>query len=213
MRASLSINVALLCLLTGCSSFRTEWGAPMKAESHDFVEGSTPVETVIRELGPPSQVSALPDGFAFLYEHTIVKEYQVGINLNESIIKYFKFVHAWNDLDQQLSLLVFDNDGVLRSVDSEEWQEKLGGGSAVQFLFAVMSLTDDSAFRGGSPQHEWGRLKLQPPPVLVNSEQSLRSGEHGLQLRLAPAYAGQHTLEMTKPNEKKKKRRSQSASR
>jgi hypothetical protein len=41
--------------------------------------------------------------------------------------------------------------------------------------------------------------------VLLNAEQNLRIGEHGLQQRIAPAYAGQNTLEMAKPMSKKKR--------
>jgi hypothetical protein len=48
---------------------------------------------------------------------------------------------------------------------------------------------------------------LQPPPVALNSAQSLRTGQNGLEQRLAPAYAGQHTLEMPTPKTEKEKKR------
>jgi len=210
--ALLALLVAAM-LLTGCSSFRTEWGQRLPQEPHGFTEGSTRVEKVIHELGPPAQVSALPGGFVFLYEHSIVNEFQFGISLDAPLLKYLKFVHAWNNLDQEVLLLVFDDEGVLRGVDPEEWREKLGGGSAAQFIFTVMSLTDDSSLRFHPPQQDWGRLALQPLPALLNSEQSLRSGQHGLQIRLAPSYAGQQTLEMARPQKKSKKHRSQSSPR
>jgi len=207
--ASVIVLLTAGSLLTGCSSFRTEWGRPLRADAAHFTEGSTRVETVIHALGPPAQVSALPGGFVFLYEHSIVGEFQIGVSVDAPILRYIKFVHASNRLDQDVLMMVFDNEGVLRSMDPEAWREKLGGGNAAQFLFAVMSLTDDSALRQRSPQHDWGRADLGSLPVLLNSPQSLRTGQHGLQQRLAPTYAGQHTLEMAKPKPKKKSRREQ----
>jgi len=209
--ASALILLAAGCLLTGCSSFRTEWGQPLRADAGQFSEGSTRVETVIHALGPPARVSALPGGFAFLYEHSIVGEFQIGVSFDAPLLRWIKFVHASNRLDQDVLLMVFDEEGVLRSMDPEAWRQKLGGGGAAQLLFAVMSLTDDSALRQRSPALGWGRADLQPLPVLLNRQQSLRSGQHGLQQRLAPTYAGQHTLEMAKPKPKKKKRRGQSS--
>jgi hypothetical protein len=76
-----------------------------------------------------------------------------------------------------------------------------------------MSLTDDSALRQRSPQQDWGRAYLKSLPVLLNSQQSLRTGEHGLEQRVRQSYAGQHTLEMIKPKKKQKRNRSESSSR
>jgi hypothetical protein len=198
-------------LLTGCSSFRTEWGRPLRADAQHFAEGRTRVETVIQALGPPARVSALPGGFVFLYEHSRVSEFQIGVSVDAPVLRWIKFVHASNGLDRDIHLMVFDEHGVLRSMDPEAWREKLGGGNAAQLLFAVMSLTDDSALRQRLPPHDWGRTDLQSLPVLLNMQQSLRSGQHGLQQRLAPTYAGQHTLEMAKPKPKKKRHRGQSS--
>lgn len=198
---------AAACMLAGCSSFRTVWGRPLAADVGQFSEGSTRVETVIDTLGPPAQISALPDGFAFLYEHSIVSEFQLGISVNAPLLKWIKFVRASNRLDQDILLMLFDDQGVLQSMDPEAWKEKLGGGGAAQFLFSAISLTDDSALRQLSPQHEWGQYALLRLPVLLNSQQSLRTGQHGLQQRLAPLFAGQATLEMPQPKPLKNKRK------
>src|SRR3982750_2668824 len=66
-------------LFCGCSSFRTELGKPLKVEPEAFVEGQTRAETVIHELGPPNRASRTADGFAFLYEHSVMREFQLGI--------------------------------------------------------------------------------------------------------------------------------------
>lgn len=203
----LSTGTAVL-LTTGCSSFRTEWGAPLPQNARQFENGEATVQEVIHELGPPATVTSLPGGFAFLYEHSRVREFQLGLSFNAPILKWIKFVRASNRLDQDILLMVFDDAGVLRSMDSEEWKETLGGGGAAQFLFNTMSLTDDSALRQRSPQHVWGSDDLQRLPVLLNSGQSLRSGQHGLQQRLVPILAGQSSLEMpeSKPLKQKNKK-------
>ncbi len=104
-------------------------------------------------------------------------------------------------------MLTFDEQGVLRGLGSGNWQESLGGGGGVQLLFMVMSFSDVSDFLRPAEAHAWGKTLLQLPPVALNSPQSLRSGEHGLQQRIAPDYAGQHTLEMTQPKTEKEKKR------
>jgi len=192
--------VAVMIGTAGCSSFRTEMGRPLAPHTKDvFVTGQTQVGAVLERLGPPSQVSALPGGYVFLYEHTIVSEFQFGISVDFSFLKWLKFVHASNHLNEDALLIVFDDTGVLRSIDGKTWREQLSGGNAAQFVFTVISLTDDTVFRQVTPQHEWGTSWLQPLPVALNNGQTLRSGENGVQLRVAPYYAGQQTLEMVSP--------------
>lgn len=182
-------------------------GRPVSAEAKNFMEGKTQVEDVVSELGPPNLASRLPEGFAFLYEYSSIRELQLGFSLNLPVIHWFKFLKGWNHIDQESLLLTFDEQGVLRSAGSGKWKESLGGGTGVQFLFQVMSFSDLSEFlRPGEP-HGWGDTLLQPLPVALNTGQSLRTGEHGLQQRIAPDYAGQHTLEMTKPKTEKEKRK------
>jgi hypothetical protein len=196
-----------LCLLAGCSSFQTEMGRPLSAETNNFAEARTRVDTVVHELGPPHQVSRLPDGFVFLYEYSRISEFQLGFSMNVPIVRWLKFLKAWNQLEHQSLVLTFDQQGVLRGEGSGNLQQSLGGGGGVQFLFAVMSFSDVSDFLRPAEAHGWGETLLQPLPVALNSDESLRSGEHGLQQRIAPDYAGQHTLEMTQPKTEKEKKR------
>jgi hypothetical protein len=194
-------------VLAGCSSFRTESGKALPSHPPTFVKGETRVETVIRELGPPNQMSALGDGLAFLYEHSITAEFQLGFSLNLPLIQYLKFVRAWNHLDQQALLITFDDQGVLLGVGSDSWKEDLGGGTAAQLIFAATSLTDLSALRRPADAHSWGRWLLQRPPVVLNAAQSLRLGANGLQQRISPAYVGQQSLETPRPKRVKTKKR------
>jgi hypothetical protein len=201
-------GAACLLLATGCSSFRTEVSQPLAGKVSGFVEGQARAETVVQQLGPPDSATRLPEGFAFLYEHSVFREFQIGISVNYSILRYVKFIHAWNSLDQEAVLFSFDNEGVLQNASSKRWKENLGGGSAVQFILTVASLSDISKFLRPADAHSWGSALLEPPPMALNSDQSLRTGEHGLrQQRLAPDYVGQHTLEMARPKGEKERRR------
>jgi hypothetical protein len=199
----------LTVLLTagGCSYFRTEMGRPFAEKQAAYVSGETTVGTVLRDLGAPNQASRMPQGFAFLYEYSRVSEFQFGFSIDYSIFRYFKLVHAWNNLQQDVLLLTFDDSGVLRSVGDSRRLEDLGGGNALQILVAAVSLSDISHLHRPADAHYWGRRQLERPPVALNSGQSLRTGENGLQQRLAPNHAGQQTLEMPKRKTEKEKRK------
>ncbi len=202
-----TFGAGVALVLSGCSSFRTEMGAPVHARVGEFTQGQTRVETVMNKMGPPDSVTRLPGGFAFLYEHSVVSEFQLGISVNYSVLRYFKFIHAWNKLRQEAFVLTFDEHGVLRNASSGESREDLGGGNAVQVLVSVMSLSDVSKVLRPADEHGWGEELLQPLPVVLNSAQSLRNGQHGFQQRIAPEYAGQQTLEMTKPKTEREKKK------
>ena len=193
-------------LLTGCSSIRTEVGRPLPENPAPLVEGTTRVETVVHELGPPHAVSALPDGFVFLYEYSRVSEFQFGLSLKFIRLPYFKVIKADSKLSETAWLLTFDEQGVLRAQGSAAWREKLSGGSALQLIVSVLSLTDTTAFRREPDPLTWGRGCLQRPAVTLNSAQDLRLGGNGLQQRISPVFAGQATLEMTRPKAIKIKR-------
>jgi hypothetical protein len=206
-RLGLPALLASLACGPGCSSFRTQMGHPLTTDTEQFAEGESRVEDVVRQFGPPSQASQLTPGFVFLYEYSAIREFQLGFSVNVPILRYFKFIRAWNHLDQQALVLTFDDQGVLRGAGGGRWKESLGGGSAAQPVFVSISLSDVSRILRPADTHDWGESLLKPLPVALNSAQSLRSGEHGLQLRIAPARVGQQTLEMERQkNEKQKKR-------
>jgi hypothetical protein len=206
-RLGLTALLAGLACGLGCSSFRTQMGRPLPTGTEQFAEGQSRVEDVARQLGPPSQASQLSPGFVFLYEYSAIREFQLGISVNVPILRYFKFVHAWNHLDQQALVLTFDDQGVLRSAGGGRSKESLGGGSAAQPVFVSISLSDVSRILRPADAHDWGESLLKPLPVALNSAQSLRSGEHGVQQRIAPGNAGQQTLEMQRQRTEKQKKR------
>jgi hypothetical protein len=165
------------------------------------------MSAVLRELGPPHAVSALPDGCVFLYEHSKVDELQFGISLDSIDAPYLKLITANSKLSETAHLLTFDDDGVLRANHLKSWEEKLSGGQALQFVTSVSSLTDITTFQQIPEPLVWGRGRLQPMPVTLNAGQDLGTGEHGVEQRLSPRYAGQATLEMAPPKAVKIKSR------
>src|SRR5579863_1163764 len=71
---NLAVLLALPLWLAGCASFNTKIGPPLVVHKEAFVVGETSVQTVLHDLGPPNQVSALSHGFVFLYEHSVIGE-------------------------------------------------------------------------------------------------------------------------------------------
>jgi hypothetical protein len=202
-------GVALLLPLgmAGCSQFRTELGQPLHTDERDFVTGKTSVQTVLHELGPPSDVSSLPDGFVFLYEYSKIEEFQIGFSVPLPIVRWLKFVQARNQLTHEAAVMTFDDRGVLRAIGDDLSKKDLGGGTALQLIVSVTSLTDTSAYRQPGEAHAWGASSLRRLPSTLNTDQSLRSGTRGLQFKAAHSYAGQHSLEMPEPPEKRPDKR------
>lgn len=156
---------------------------------------------MLRELGPPHSLSALPDGCVFLYEHSHIRERQIGISLSSINIPVIKLIKTDSTLVDSDHILFFDRHGVLRADQSLSWDESLGGGQAMQWVTSVISLTDTGSFRRTHPAFDWGSARLRPAPVVLNSGQDLRSGKHGLQQHNAPKHVGQSTLEMPSGND------------
>jgi hypothetical protein len=203
---SVGISAALF-FATGCSSFRTDMGHPLSGSVQNYTNGQTHLQTVLDNMGPPNAATKLPDGFAFLYEYTRINEFQLGISVNVSVLRYFKFLHAWNSLEREVMLVTFDKQGTVRNATMRTWKGSLGGGSAVQVIVNVMSLSDVAQFLQPADANNWGDRLLQPLPTTLNSAQSLRTGEHGLQLRGPPEFVGQETLEMSVPKTERTKKK------
>src|SRR5262245_41345069 len=104
MNKALAAAFFALLFLCGCSAFHIEMRRPLPTQGAEFTEGQTRVGAVISRLGPPNTATKLPHGFAFLYEFSRVREFQLGVSLNVAVLRYFKFIHAWNRLHQETLL-------------------------------------------------------------------------------------------------------------
>ncbi len=193
---------ALLALWTflaaGCSHLTSEVGPPLPSK-HEIVTGRSTLGNVLKTAGVPSQVSATPDGYVFLYEYNGVTENQFGFNVNLPLVRWLKFVYARSRLQHEAWVMTFDTNLVLQAWGKENWTKPLGQGIAAQFLVSAQSLVDSSKVRRPAPQQQWGEAWLDPLPQLLNSQQSPQDGRFGLEQTLAPTAVGQRTLEMIQP--------------
>jgi hypothetical protein len=187
------VLIALIALFfVGCTTLYRDIGAPIDLKGVQFKEGETHYGTVLRQLGPPGKVSAVTKGLAFLYEHTLANEKQLGIKLG----KLFKAAFAKADDNRQVLLMVFDERGVLQSQKFQAYDENLGIGAGIQFLIAVKSEVSTSHLEDTIGPNQWGVSLLRPLPEIMNLSQSLDTGSAGLEQSGTPTHVGQHTLEL-----------------
>jgi len=187
--------VAAGLALSGCTILSRRAGEPIPVARVPLNEGATTAGQLVAALGPPARMSALPGGFAMLYEYIRAEERQLGINLEFIGIDWFKVATGRGVAERQALLLVFDDGGTLRASDFQAWTEPVGKGLALQFLFVAMPTVDTRHLWETSEQHVWGRGALEPLPVTLNAGQSIVTGGYGLEIRGTPRSAGQRTLE------------------
>lgn len=203
---NLSIVASLvLVTLTGCTMLDKRIGEPIHIDQAELQEGITDVPKIIALLGPPTHMSALPDGMVMVYEYVDARERQLGVNLDFMGLNWFKFSFGSAQANSEGLLLIFDNGGLLRAQDYQKWTEKLGSGLGFQLFITVMPTVDTRYLNAKPEQFRWGRAALEPLPVTLNAAQSLASGANGIEMRGTPDSVGQRALEM-KTLERRKKR-------
>lgn len=184
-------------LLAGCANLQHDIGTSLDQEALDSFRPGTYYARVLDEFGPPTKMSALPNGMAFVYEHARLTERQYGLILPGEIGKWIKLVYAAANADIQTTVFVFDAQGKLRGSDAEAWHTDAGAGVSMTLLFSTGSFTDTKHYES-SPARPlgWGKALVTPLPVSLNSRQNLETGQNGIQLATSPVAVGQHTLEM-----------------
>jgi hypothetical protein len=197
---------AIICLAaalsSGCSVLNSDVGSPLSTKPAELKIGESHLSDVLREVGPPSKISATAGGFAMLYEYNGIVEKQLGFHFQVPVLALVKFVGAKSWLDHQAWLVTFDTNSVLQGWGEERWRTVLGKGGGAQLLVTVASLVDSTQIRRPAPQHEWGKSWLAPLPKVLNTQSSLDNGSLGLEQVQAPTAVGQRTLEMTPPPRK-----------
>lgn len=197
--SALCLPVLMCFLLSGCTVLTRDIGSAVDPSGIRFAEGETHYRTVLHQLGPPAKVSSLAGGLAFLYEHVLTNEKQIGVSLKKldvAVIRWLKFSTARGRADRQDLLLVFDEKGILRNQRFKDYDESLGSGSSIQFKFAVETLVDSSFLEDSIGPNQWGTSLLRPLPQTLNVRQSLETGDCGLEQAGTPTSVGQHTLEL-----------------
>ena len=189
--------ILLVAALSGCAQLEHRLGSPITMDAAGKIPVGSHYSTVLDELGPPTKISAVQNGMAFLYERVTLTENQYGLILPGDIGKWIKAVYASADADVEIILFVFDEFGNLRSADEQAWSADAGAGMSATLIFSAGSFTDTEQYESSAVRSlDWGRALTMSPMVLLNSRQSLENGENGLQLTTVPKGVGQHTLEL-----------------
>lgn len=183
-------------VVNGCTTIKNQIDLPPEANAPSLKIAQTHFHDILDIFGPPAQITALPEGFAFLYESLRIQENQLGISLGKDTLSLFKLALGKADVDRQIRILVFDKSGFLRSHSHRTIHEDVGKGSAIQFLVKVEQMVDTKYLENDSVQHDWGFSLLKPLPHALNLGQSLDSGAKGMEQRGTPTEVGQRALEM-----------------
>ncbi len=211
----LTIAVGMMFFLYGCATWTGEKGVENNwrnpdlptweiGKTTDMDVAKTPavkkVKThyyeILDRFGPPAQIPALSEGFAFLYESLLINEQQIGISMPGEVFSWFKLSVADTDVERQIQIFIFDKSGFLRSYADRAVRDDVGDGLSFQFFAAVEQIIDTRYLEMDPVQQGWGFGLLNSLPQTLNSRQSLDFGTRGLEQRGTPTIVGQRTLEM-----------------
>lgn len=188
--------MAAAVMLGGCSLSRKEMNQNLAFPRQPFVDGVTHSDEVLDELGPPLKVTAMPHGYAFMYEALSNKELQLGFSLPIPVINWFKFVLAEADYDHKVMVYQFDDNHRMVAGGGGDTHFDLGHSTAIQPILTVQPLFDTSNVENDIVHFtEWPAFCLLPLPQTLNRAQSIDSGMNGVEQRGTAPVAGQRTLE------------------
>ena len=197
MRTAFRGLIVVVAGLSGCAHLDHQLGAPLPVEALGNISEGTHYSAVLDRFGPPTKMSALPDGMAFLYEYVDLVERQYGLILPGEIGKLVKAVYASADAHVETMLFVFDEQGDVRGASAQTWNVDAGAGMSITLILTAGSLTDTEQYDSSAVRSlDWGKALTMPILVTLNSRQDLESGENGLQLTTNSDGIGQHTLEL-----------------
>lgn len=171
----------------GYDDNRSAFGEPLPREAEALQVAVASYADVLDSLGPPTAITTLSDGFAFLYESGQLRTEGVGLSVASLRLGY-----AWSSSELALAAFVFDARGLLIGAAVDRSVDDTGDGFA--FGPQKAEAADDAAYLLPSPQHRWGSQLLRRLPVLLNAQSDLDSGGRGLGLRGTTSKVGQRTL-------------------
>jgi hypothetical protein len=190
-------SIALCVWLAGCAWLEHDIGATLDEAVLERVGAGAYYAEILDELGPPTKMSALPDGMVFVYEKARITERQYGLILPGEVGKWIKAVYASADADIETIVFVFDAQGRLSSADTEIWNTDAGAGMSLTLLFSTGSFTDTEQYESSPARSlDWGKALTMPPLVSLNDRQNLETGLNGIKLTTSPEAVGQHALEL-----------------
>jgi len=142
-------------------------------------------------------MSRLAEGMVLEYRYIDLSERQYGFMLPGKIGKWFKFVYATGDVYTESMQFIVDGRGGLRSVTADSQTMDGGGGFSATLIFSVGSLTSIEQYRVDAANADmWGMGLMDYPLRVLNSRQTLDTGENGLDSIGSSQSVGQETLEL-----------------
>ena len=199
---ALAAAVAAGVWLAGCSSLpfgggytrdTGEFGTMVGEDAERLAPGQATDEDVLDALGPPSLITALPDGYAFLYDGGRLNNQSVGASIYS-----FRAAYAWSEAEFTIAAFVFDDDHRLTGRAVERREDATGRGFSIGTQRA--RAVDQAAYLVPAPPHFWGRSMLRLLPRTLGDGTNIDSGMHGLERRATTARVGQRTLEASHPS-------------
>lgn len=191
----LAACVTAVCL-AGCTQWHYELGEPLAETATRSAAESQHLGTVLELLGPPHRVNALADGYVLGWEHWRIRERSLGISLGALGVELMSIDWGHARLAGEFLLLRFDSQHRLTAHAFHVWDERGGGGSALQPSVALVDVVDVDDLLEPLSQHRWGSLSLGSLPITLNRDNSPDSGAATLEQRGTPTGAGQRSLEM-----------------
>jgi hypothetical protein len=175
----------IFILFSSCTRIHISNDKEIDTARTHLIQPNTTYADVLGALGPPAKVTALPSGFAFLYESTQVL--QRGIALS---VYFIRVSVTKGDRVLDSYVVVFDERGWVIG------HEKLTKSVPLSMTFAVTIPTGGPPrdLVAAAPQHHWGMSLLSPLPQTLNTANDIDVGMHGLEQRGTPRAVGQRTL-------------------
>jgi hypothetical protein len=174
-----------LMLISSCTRIHISNDKEIDAARTHLIQHNTTYADVLVALGPPAKVTALPSGFAFLYESTQVLQRGIALSvyvLRVSVTKGDRVLDSY--------VVVFDERGLVVG------HEKLTKSVPLSVTFAVTIPIGGPPreLTASAPQHHWGMSLLNLLPQTLNAANDIDGGMHGLEQRGTPMAVGQRTL-------------------
>jgi hypothetical protein len=179
-----SLLFILLCV-SSCTRTYIRNDKDLDVARTHTIQHDTPYADVLATLGPPTKLTALPSGFAFLYESS-----QAVLRSLSLSVYFIKVSVTKGDRVLDTYVVLFDERGLV--VGHEQITKSL----PLSLAFAVTLPTGGppKALTILAPQHQWGMSLLKPLPKTLNAANDLDAGMYGLEQRGTPSAVGQRTL-------------------
>jgi hypothetical protein len=175
----------MLIFLSSCTRTHIRNDKEIDTARTRAIQHNTPYADVLVALGPPAKLTALPAGFAFLYEST-----QATLRSLALSVYVLRFSVSKGNRVLDTYVVLFDERGLVVG------HEKITKSVPLGLTFSVSIPTGGlpKALTFLAPQHHWGMSLLKPLPKTLNAANDIDDGMHGLEQRGTPIAVGQRAL-------------------